>query len=71
MQFNLTKEQKQFIYDCGIKATNDRIYDILGISNDNNYTTNALVKEPLAEIIKEPLAEIVKELTQESLKDQS
>lgn len=33
MQFNLTKEQKMFIYDCGTKATNNQIGKILGISN--------------------------------------
>lgn len=31
MQFNLTKEQKQFIYDCGVRAVQEQIYNILQI----------------------------------------
>lgn len=30
MQFNLTKEQKTFIYNCGVIAARERIFEILG-----------------------------------------
>lgn len=35
MQFNLTKEQKQFIYDCGIQAVREQIHNILDIANNH------------------------------------
>lgn len=31
MQFNLTMVQKKFIYDCGVKAVQDQLHEILGI----------------------------------------
>lgn len=35
-QFNLTKDQKIFIYDCGIKAAREQIHKILGITKHND-----------------------------------
>lgn len=42
MQLNLTTDQKNFIFDCGIKATQDQIIDILGLDeiNRNEPTEN-------------------------------
>jgi NTE family protein len=37
MQFNLTMEQKKFIYNCGIKAVENQISKILGVNYGVNY----------------------------------
>lgn len=47
MQFNLTKEQKQFIYDCGIKAVQEQIYDILEIANDKPINNTINLEQPI------------------------
>lgn len=44
MQFNLTKEQKQYIYDCGIKAVQEQIYTVLGISNDYSIDKRCIIQ---------------------------
>lgn len=34
MQFNLTREQKKYIYDCGAKSTREQIEKLLGLSQE-------------------------------------
>ena len=34
MQFNLTREQKQYIFDCGAKSAREQIEKLLGISDE-------------------------------------
>lgn len=40
MQFNLSNEQKKFIYNCGIKAVREQIGVILGITSENKIKNN-------------------------------
>ncbi|XWV24656.1 putative patatin-like phospholipase [Tupanvirus deep ocean] len=46
MQFNLTNEQKKIIYECGTKAVQEQIGQILGLDNDHNATSNPITIQP-------------------------
>ena len=52
MQFNLTKEQKKFIYECGVKAVREQVERVLGVK-----PILPVANVPLAIPEKEPLAQ--------------
>lgn len=65
MQFGLTLDQKKRIYDCGTRAVQEQIYDILGIDRPKE-TVQELIQEPIKqstpEPSKEPIQEVIKEM---------
>jgi hypothetical protein len=52
MQFNLTRDQKQYIYDCGAKSAREQIEKILGISDE--IILEEEVKKPAIPIENDP-----------------
>jgi NTE family protein len=48
MQFNLSSEQKKFIYECGIKAVKEQANDVFGIINENQTSSSTLFSPTLS-----------------------
>jgi len=47
MQFNLTPQQKQFIYQCGFDAVDEQIEKILGIPSRKDNIINLVTNQPI------------------------